>query len=149
MDDEYRAILAMAIGNEIAAHGFYREIREKTTDRNLKSIFAELAEEEHKHRLILEGFLAGLKPLRFAPVTDYHVAETVEKPRPTIDMKPADAIALAMKEEEEAMKTYRALADSSEEPEQRETFLSLAAMEQGHKVKLEALFTEMAFPEVW
>ena len=149
MDEEYRGILSMAIGNEIAAHNFYKDICERTNDKNLKSTFAELAEEERKHKLILEGFLAGSKPLHFAGVTDYKVAETVEKPKPTIDMKPADAIALAMKEEEEAMKMYQALADSSTTPDQKETFLALAGMEQGHKVKLEELFTAMAFPEVW
>jgi bifunctional DNase/RNase len=34
---------------------------------------------------------------------DYKVAESVELPEITIDMKPADAIALAMKKEQQAV----------------------------------------------
>ncbi len=149
MTEEYGKILSMAIENEIAAHDFYRSICEKTKDNNLKSIFAELADEERKHKAILEGFMAGSKSLRFADVIDYKVAGTVDKPKPSIDMRPVDAIALAMKEEEDAMTMYQALADSSTAPEQKKTFLALAKMEQGHKVKLEELYTTMAFPEVW
>ncbi|MGA2400322.1 MAG: ferritin family protein [Syntrophobacteraceae bacterium] len=147
--EEYRKILAMAITNEIAAHDFYKSICEKTKDGNLRYIFAALAEEEQKHKIFLEGFLTGAKPLHFAEVTDYKVAETVEKPKPSIDMKPADAIALAMKAEEEAMQMYQGLANSSTSPDQKEMFLALANMERAHKVKLEELYTTMGYPEVW
>jgi rubrerythrin len=147
--DEYRKIISMAIENEIAARNFYKSISEKTNDGNLKYIFEELAEEEQKHKILLEGFLSGAKPLRFAEVTDYKVAETIEKPTPSTDMKPADAIGLAMKAEEEAMHMYQGLADSSTSQDQKEMFLSLANMERAHKVKLEDLYTTMAYPEVW
>jgi len=147
--DEYRKILSMAIGNEIAAHDFYQGVSDKTGDSNLKSLFRDMAEEEKKHRIFLEDCLSGAKPLQFAEVTDYKVAETVDKPRLSLDMKPADAIGLAMKEEEEAMLMYQGLAGSSGSPEQREMFLALARMEKGHKAKLEDLYTNMAFPEVW
>jgi rubrerythrin len=147
--EEYRKIIAMAIGNEIAAHDFYKSICGKVKDESLKSIFAELAEDELKHKIFLEGFLAGTKPLHFAEVTDYEVAATVEKPRPSMDMKPSDAIALAMKEEEEAMRMYQGLANSSTIADQKDMFLTLAKMEKSHKVRLEELYTSMAFPEVW
>ena len=86
-----------------------------------------------KHKIFLEGFLTGDKPFHFAEVTDYGVAKTVEKPKPSIDMKPYDAIGLAMKEEEEAMQMYMALANSSTTPDQKEMFLALANMERSHK----------------
>jgi rubrerythrin len=147
--EEYRKIISMAIANEIAAHDFYKSICEKVKDNNLRSIFEELAEDELKHRTFLEGFLTGTKPLHFAEVTDYKVAGTVEKPKPSIDMKPCDAIGLAMKEEEDAMQMYQALANSSTSPDQKEMFLALADMERSHKVRLEELYTAMAYPEVW
>ena len=147
--EEYRKILAMAIANEIAAHDFYKSICEKVKDNNLRSIFEELAEDELKHKIFLEGFLTGAKPFHFAEITDYEVAKTVEKPKPSTDMKPYDAIGLAMKEEEEAMQMYQALANSSISPDQKEMFLALANMERSHKVKLEELYTSMAYPEVW
>ncbi len=147
--EEYRQVLSMAIANEIAAHDFYKSVCEKVKDNSLRSIFAELAEDELKHKIFLEGFLTGAKPFHFAEVTDYDVAKTVEKPKPSIDMKPYDAIGLAMKEEEEAMRMYQALANSSTSPDQNKMFLALANMERTHKVKLEELYTTMAYPEVW
>ena len=147
--DDYKKILEMAVANEIAAHDFYKSVCEKTSDNNLKYIFAELAEEELKHRVFLEGYLTGGKPLHFAEVIDYKVSETVEKPKPSIEMKPADAIGLAMKQEEEAMNMYRDLANSSTSPDQKEMFLALSNMERSHKVKLEELYITMGYPEVW
>ena len=147
--EEYREILAMAIENEIAAHDFYKSVCEKVKDNSLRSIFAELAEDELKHKIFLEGFVTGAKPFHFAEVTDYEVAKTVEKPKPSIDMKPYDAIGLAMKQEEEAMQMYQALSNSSTSPDQKEMFLALANMEKSHKVKLEELYTTVAYPEVW
>ena len=64
-------------------------------------------------------------------------------------MKPADAIALAVKNEEEAMDMYKKMAECSADAEQKKMFQQLSNMEQGHKVKLEDTFTNMAFPEVW
>jgi len=148
-NDEYRKILALAIADEIAAHDFYKSICERTKDSNLKYIFKELAEEEQKHRVFLEGFLTGAKPLHFSEVTDYKVSETVQRPKPSIDMKPADAIGLAMKEEQDAMELYQRLAKSSATQDQKEMFLALANMERAHKVKLEEVYTTMAYPEVW
>ncbi len=146
---EYKKILEMAIGNEIAAHDFYKSICEKTGDKSLKQLFSELAEEERKHKIFLEGFLTGAKPFHFAEVLDYKVAETIDKPRPSIDMKPADAIGLAMKEEEDAMLLYQGLANSSTDSDQKQMFVTLSNMERSHKVRLEELYTSMAYPEVW
>jgi rubrerythrin len=64
-------------------------------------------------------------------------------------MKPSDTIALAMKNEEEAMNMYTDLANCSSDQEQKKVFQALAKMEQGHKARLEDMFTNMAFPEVW
>jgi rubrerythrin len=46
----------------------------------------------------------------FSESRDYKVAETVDEPELSMDMKPADAFALAMKKEEEAMKQYTEMA---------------------------------------
>jgi rubrerythrin len=147
--DEYKKIISFAVENEIEAYEFYTGVFNKVKDDNMKAIFKELADEEKGHRALLEGYLSDLKPMRFSESKDYKISETVETPRLSLDMKPSDAIALAMKKEEDAMKMYMALADNSSDPEQRETFQSLAKMEMGHKAKLEDMYTNMAFPEVW
>jgi rubrerythrin len=147
--EAYKRVISMAVENEIEAYDFYTAVGEKVNDPNLKSIFKSLADEEKKHRNFLQGLLSQSKPLCFDETKDYKIAETVDKPKLSLGMKPADAIALAMKNEEEAMNMYTELAGSSADKEQKEMFESLARMEQGHKVKLEGMYTNMAFPEAW
>jgi len=147
--EEYKKIISMAIGNEIAAYEFYMGVHKATQVANLKELFKEMADEEKKHRLFLEGLLSTPTSMRFDETKDYKVSQTVEKPKLSLQMKPVDAIALAMKEEEEAMVMYQALAASSKDSEQQNMFKALAQMERNHKVRLEDMYTNMAFPEVW
>jgi rubrerythrin len=147
--DEYKKMITFAVSNEIEAYEFYKGVSEKTKDNNLKRTFAELADEEKKHRLFLEGFISNARPMHFDEAKDYKVSQTINKPKLSLSMKPADAIALAVKNEEEAMDMYTEMASCSTDAEQKKMFQSLAAMEQQHKVRLEDVFTNMAFPEVW
>ena len=149
-EGEYREIIALAIKGEIEAHDFYRDASEKLADPFLKKMFAEFAEEEKRHQAALEGIqgmtiLSGL----FKATSDFKVSETVDKPVLSTDMKPADAIALAMKNEEEAMVQYTAMADSCSDPQQKALFLELATMERNHKRRMEDAFVDIAYPEVW
>lgn len=147
---DYKQILEMAIENEVEAYEFYSAVAAKDLEPSVKRIFAELAEEEAKHRELLAGYFNNPeKPLKFKQANDYKVAENVDKPRLSVAIKPVDAFALAMKREEEAMDLYYYFADASETEEQKAIFLELAKMEQGHKTRLEDLYTNAAFPEVW
>lgn len=144
------AIINMAIEHEVEAYDFYLALSQKDLDASIKGIFTKLAAEEKDHQILLQSFLNNPdKPLRFKPSADFKVAESVDRPALSVDMKPVDAIALAMKREEEAMNRYSAFAESSEAAEQAKIFQELAHMEQGHKTRLEELYTNMAFPEVW
>ncbi len=147
---EYEKILADAISAEIEAQQFYRDVAEKMTDAYLKEMFIGFAAEEKKHEEILRGFFTSIpEHLPFAEDRDYGVAETVASPAVSPTMKPADAFALAMKKEEEAMKHYTALADGCTDPRQKQIFLDLAAMERAHKFKMENAFVDIGYPEVW
>jgi rubrerythrin len=146
---EFKKIIKFAISNEIEAYEFYKGVSDKSQDTNLKRTFAELADEEAKHRKFLEGLTSGKTQMHFEEAKDYKVSQTIEKPKLSLGMKPVDAIALAVKNEEEAMDLYTKMADCSTGAEQKKMFQSLANMEQGHKVKLEETFTNMAFPEAW
>lgn len=147
----YKEILQMAVGNEVEAYEFYRDAAAKMKDPAMKKTFQELADEESGHKVLLEGFLSNeMKDMKFINEKDYKVAETVEAPQTlSIDMAFKDAIALAMKKEQEAMEMYQQFADASEGAKQKETFLELAKMEKGHKVRLEGIYTDIAFIEVW
>ncbi|HEY3424562.1 MAG TPA: ferritin family protein [Negativicutes bacterium] len=148
--EEYKTILTMAIGNEVGAYEFYKGVSEKVADTNIKKMFSQFAAEELGHQRLLEGFLAkGIKNMHFHESADYKVSETVDKPTLSLDMRPADALALAMKNEEEAMNMYAAFAAASSDQGQKKMFEDLSIMEKGHKVKLEEYYVNASSAEVW
>lgn len=148
--EEYVAILKLAIANEADAYEFYKGVSEKAADTVIQKMFKQLAAEEQGHQKLLEGFLSGkCTSLHFHESADYKIAETVDKPKLSLAMKPADAIALAMKNEEEAMNMYADFANASTDPGQKKIFQELATMEKNHKIKLEEYYVNIAYAEVW
>jgi rubrerythrin len=147
---QYDSILAAAITAEVEAQHFYAEVAHKVAGDYLKKMFLDFVEEEKRHERILAGFRAkGDGHLHFKGAADYKVSETVVSPPLSLAMKPADAIALAMKKEEEAMNHYTGLAQACSDPAQRAVFLELAGMEREHKHRMEIAFVDIGYPEVW
>jgi rubrerythrin len=148
--NQYKEIIEFAIAGEIEAQEFYKVAANKINDPYLKEMFEQFAKDEKGHEKILKGILSkDTINQYFNESTDYKVAETVDTPKLSTDMKPADAIALAMKKEEEAMKQYTDLAEACLDPGQKKVFLDLAAMERGHKLKMEKAFVNIGYTEVW
>ncbi len=149
--EKYKQVILEAIQNEIDAKEFYIKIAGQIKDDYLKELFEDFSNEEAKHERILIGILSYYKTQgsQFKFETDFKVAETIEMPEVNEKMDLKDAIGLAMKNEEIAMKNYTILADSCDDPELKTVFLDLAAMERGHKNLMEAKFVNVAFPEVW
>ena len=75
------------------------------------------------------------------------MAEEVELPELTESMKPADALALAMKKEQQAVEFYRRLAQNTTDNELKKLCLEMANMELNHKQKLENAYTDVAYVE--
>jgi len=145
-----RNTLKFAIDNEVKAHQFYQEVSQKVKDAFLKDLFSDLAQEENRHKVILETF-HGPDPsiIAFPELPDHHIAETVEEPELSTDMKPVDAFALAMKKEQQSMELYSWMADTTADSRQKELLLELAAMEKSHKHRMEQAFVDVGYPEVW
>lgn len=148
--NEFKLIVTNAIGQEVEAFNYYSAISKKTKDKALKLLFKDLASEESKHKRTLEGYLkkAPVK-MHFSESADYKVVDALPTPALTLDLKPVDGLIIAIKKELEAMQMYTQLAKTSADKEQKKIFLELAKMERGHKNKLEDVYTNMAFPEVW
>jgi rubrerythrin len=147
---EFKDIIKFAMANEVEAQKFYEAAAKKFQDPHLKSMFMQFAEEEKKHREILKGiYISNLIGDYFDETRDYKVSEGIEAPELSTNMKPADAFALAMKKEEEAMVQYTELAESCPDAAKKKVFLDLAAMERGHKMKMEQAFVDIGYPEVW
>jgi rubrerythrin len=148
--DDAKKIISMAIDREVEAYSFYNGVAGKVKSVALKSLFAELAGEEKKHREFLQGMLTkDVSKMKFDASHDYKVADTLASPALTVDMKPIEGIVVAIKKELEAMQMYTQLAKLAGDNETQLLFSQLANMERGHKARLEDIYTNMAFPEVW
>jgi len=148
--DDAKKIISTAIDREVEAYTFYRTISDKVKDAALKKLFGELAGEEKQHREFLQGMLSkDVTKMHFDAKRDYKVVNAMPSPPLSADLKPLDGLVLAIKKELEAMQMYTQLAGLSAETEQKFLFTQLANMESGHKSRLEDLYTNMAFPEVW
>jgi rubrerythrin len=148
--DDAKKIISTAIDREVEAYTFYRSVADKVKDKALKSLFAELAGEEKKHREFLQGMLTkDVSKMKFDASHDYKVADTLPSPPLTMDMKPIEGIVVAIKKELEAMQMYSQLATLATDTETQLLFSQLANMERSHKARLEDIYTNMAFPEVW
>ncbi|HEY4543931.1 MAG TPA: ferritin family protein [Tissierellaceae bacterium] len=138
------SIIDFAIDTEIDSYDFYKEAINKTEDIQAKIIFGNLAEEELKHKEFLEKLLKDDSySFDLEQFTDYKISEDIYKDdySEQIDLK--DAIAIAIKKEEEAMYMYKALSDDSVNKEVKDLFLDLSKMEQMHKVKLEEIYIKL------
>lgn len=158
---EFEEIMDMVIAAEVESYEFYRDVASKSADEHVKKIFLQFAQDEQDHVAItknikamdLETFSfcegAGYKIAQMCIVGDYKISETVQMPKLSADLNPVEAIALALKKEEAAMNAYSSLAEVADDPEKKHVFAELAKMEEAHKVKIEDLYTNAAFGEVW
>jgi rubrerythrin len=143
-------IIEFAIEREIEAETFYLEVAAKTTKEGLRGLFVGFAGEEKRHQQMLKEVLnSGEAQLQVKKVEDYNISETIEKAELSDTMTIADVFSFAIKKEEEAMQLYQQLATDATTGAAKELFESLVAMEQGHKVKMEEFYTDVAYNEVW
>ena len=148
--EDAKKIISTAIDREVEAFTFYHKVADKVKDPALKKLFAELAGEETQHREFLQGMLTkDVSKMHFDAKADYKVVNAMPSPPLSADMKPLDGIIVSIKKELEAMQMYTQLANLSTDTEQKLLFSQLANMESGHKARLEDIYTNMAFPEVW
>lgn len=149
-EDEFRKIISFAIKCEVEACMYYTAVSDIAKDKNLKDLFGGLARDEKEHRVTLEAFLArSPETMHFSESQDYRVVDGLSTPPLTMDLKPVEGLIIAVKKELEAMQMYTQMANASTEEAQRNIFLQLASMERGHKSRLEDIYVNMAFPEVW
>ena len=141
----------MASSRELEAYEFYQSVAARMASPEVRRIFAQLACEEKEHHELVERFRRDPTSLLKidAPAGDWKVAEAEPLPVLSTDAKPRDAIALAMKKEQQAVELYRSLASSSSDAGVRSTFEGLANMELGHKRRLETAFVDIGYPEVF
>ena len=147
--EEFEKIMDLGIQRESEAFNFYNDVQKRVDDKALKQIFNDLAKQELGHRNLLEEFKYNPEiPVKMSkPSSDFGLAEQVELPQLSVNMKPAEALALAMKKEQQAVEFYRNLAESTEDDEIKKLCLEMAGMELSHKQRLENAYTDVAYIE--
>ncbi len=149
MSTEMEDLIKGAIAQEEAAHEFYRRLAEFMEHADTKETFQYLAKEELEHKRFLEGCFTPQGCRLVGNPQDVHLAALLEAPAIHTDMSPKEALTVAMKQEEAAQRFYQALASLQPAGEIRDFLEKMSRMELGHKSKLEYIYNNTAFPEVW
>jgi rubrerythrin len=143
-------ILEGAIQKEIDSRLLYQDLSQSINDQAAKQAFQELAEQELGHQNLLDKYLRGEireGALNIGEPVDYHIAEKLEQPKVSPDMKLKDVFLLAASREKLAHDFYVALAGIHPDGQAKGLLEDLASQEMGHKRRVEFLYTEVAFPQ--
>jgi rubrerythrin len=146
---EMPGLIERAIANEEISEAFYRRAARSVARPETKETLQALAVEENEHKRLLQQFRSGAASLPSDHVQVASLVESLGAPEITPDMTPADAFLLAARKEKLAMEFYENWAALYPEGRERALLLQLAEVERRHKARVEALFTNAAFPEVW
>ena len=143
-------VLKKAIQKEIESQRLYTNLSQKMTDQAAKDAFEKLSQQEKGHQKLLEQYRRGeIKEgaLSSEQVIDYKIAEYLDQPEITFDMKLKDVFLLAADREKASHEFYLSLAGIHPAGKVRRLLKKLASQELEHKRKVEFLYTEVAFPQ--
>jgi rubrerythrin len=143
------AILDRAVANEEAAAAFYRQCAERVADPGARDALEDLMRDEEEHKRLILEFKSGARALPAGDSSGGSLVETFGVPEFSTDLSPADAFLLAAQKERLAVQFYENWARLYPEGAERELLLRLAEIERRHKARVEAMFSNAAFPESW
>ena len=136
--------------SDVLEQAIKKELEARVKNQSAREAFKLLAEEEAKHKRLLEDYLEGkLREGALSAVldVDYKIAENQEPPEITASMELKDVFLLAANREKAAHDLYIWLSGLHPEGQLKHLFEDLATQELGHKKLMENLYTEVAFPQ--
>lgn len=142
--------LRVAINEEVRAYNLYKKTSEKVKNAGSRQMLSELANEEMKHRKILEGIVVSENYKALGNKIDQNrvgIAEFLEATELQENASPQEVLIFAMKEEEKALNFYNALKTDFAGTDLEEVFGRLATEEFGHKQKLEQEYEDQILQE--
>jgi rubrerythrin len=149
MSTELEAIIKSAITQEEMSHAFYQRLAGLVSHPETKDTLEYLAKEELEHKAFLQSCFSPHGCTLAGEAQNVHLAEMLEAPAISDDLSPKEALVIAAKREEGAYHFYQALA-ALQPPGEIQAFLDkMAKVELQHKEKVEYLYDNAAFPEVW
>jgi rubrerythrin len=149
--DEFKSaddILDFAIKAEERAYDLYMGLASKMEKPAMRKALEEFAAEElaHKERLQNIKTESLLKSAEQA-VTTLDIADYMLDVKPNADMDYEQALVLAMKAEDAAMKLYADLAKKTDDENLRQILLNFAREEAKHKKTFENEYESFYMPE--
>jgi len=136
-------ILEFAIAREVAANEFYIDLAKRLESPAMRELALKFAEEEleHKAKLELETMKEGIA-VAAGKVAEFKMSDYMADVGFVPDMDYKDLLILAMKKERKSLRLYIDLAIIVEDADSRETLLSLAEEEAGHRARFEIEYDE-------
>ena len=130
-------VLDYAIQKEEMAAKFYSEMAKRPLPEEVKKVFEDYARMELHHKETLEKVKKGNVRLKNQVIQNLGIAEIAEEAQINENTTFADALALAMKRENEAYRLYVELAAAAETKETLDIFALLAQQEARHRLWFE------------
>ena len=130
-------VLDYAIEKEEMAAKFYSEMAKRPLPEEIKEVFDGFARMELRHKETLEKVKKGDVRLKNQVIQNLGIAEIAEEAQINENTTFADALALAMKRENEAYRLYVELAAAAETKETLDIFALLAQQEARHRLWFE------------
>jgi len=131
-------IIQMATRKEEESVRFYRKASELVHLSGTRQLFLELADEETKHRDMLENLdLAELEQAQPERVPDLHISDYLVEPPFTDQMHYDEILRVAMKREEKSVHLYEHLLTKTQVEKALKLLQFLLEQEHRHKYRLE------------
>lgn len=152
MEITIREALEDAKEKEILAYEFYQKLLTYVKDLGAKAIIRELAEEEVKHRDLIDKII-GTGDLNIAGLdtkcyyTDLGITDMVLPKVIKEDMSVQDILRIAIKHEDNSRIFYEKLADKYKGQEVEELFRRLAVEEACHRNNIQKIYDDIILTE--
>ena len=140
MRDPMQKALDFAVAKEREAEAFYKEWSQKAEDPTVKALFSELAGIEHGHAEILSRITPQEASARVAGTSELGASELLVNVKASPKLTLQEAMIVAMKREEVAMRLYTRLSELKGEA--KSLFVALAKEEARHKASLQDQYDE-------
>ncbi len=145
---DVKELIIKAAEEEEKSYRFYMEAIDITKDSASKVWLKELADEEVKHKEMLQNFDTS-KVTKFEPdeTQDLHITEYLID-KDVTDIKDfQDVLIVAMKKEQQAYNFYVSMSQSSDNEDMKNLCRILAQEELKHKHKIELYYDDIIFKE--
>ncbi len=143
--DTMEDIIKYAISKEKEAAEFYAKAAENETFSAARKLFSEFAEEEKKHKAMLENIEENqeiLKDYKFKWIDDMRRSNFMTPIEYSKGMGFDSILHLAMKREEEALNFYNDLMSKADKESHKKLFKMLCQEEAKHKLALETMYDD-------